>query len=289
MTRQYLRQYTLVLDDGENQRIIRQLRIGFEIKKSIQSYPNLAKIVIYNPNKDTISVCQKKYSKVLLSAGYENDEKLLFKGQIRTALINKKGVDQIVTIFSGDGQKDWEGSFFNKTYSSDTKLDVIIDQLVGSFQNTTKGIIPKLGSIGDKMRGQTLSGLTRDILDQFAQNYGFQWSIQDGVFNLRKNNEIDTSTEMLVINSLTGMIGEPTVTHIGADVKILLNANAKPNAAFKVESIGSSVQQGNLYFQEPRKTRAEGIYKIFEVVHNGDTHSDEWSTSIRGQSNYANN
>jgi hypothetical protein len=289
MTRQYLRQYTLVLDDGENQRIIRQLRIGFEIKKSIQSYPNLAKIVIYNPNKDTIAVCQKKYSKVLLSAGYENDEKLLFKGQIRTALINKKGVDQIVTIFSGDGQKDWEGSFFNKTYSSDTKLDVIIDQLVGSFQNTTKGIIPKLGSIGDKMRGQTLSGLTRDILDQFAQNYGFQWSIQDGVFNLRKNNEIDTSTEMLVINSLTGMIGEPTVTHIGADVKILLNANAKPNAAFKVESIGSSVQQGNLYFQEPRKTRAEGIYKIFEVVHNGDTHSDEWSTSIRGQSNYANN
>ncbi len=49
VARQYKRVYdlTIIPEDGEA-RVIRDLRITFEITKSILSFPNLCKLIIYN-------------------------------------------------------------------------------------------------------------------------------------------------------------------------------------------------------------------------------------------------
>lgn len=289
MTRQYLRSYTLHIDNGENRKSINGLRISFEIIKSLQSTPNICKLVIFNPNEQTKSILQDRLTKITLNAGYAGYEKLLFTGRVRTSLINRQREDETITVFSGDGQRDWEQAFFNKTFSGSIRVDEVIKQIASTFTETATNDIASIGNISDKLLGQSLSGMSRDIMDTFAKQYGFQWSIQDNVFNITKNNAVDTSSGIIVVNALTGMIGEPTITERGADVKTLLNPEAKPNRQFRIESIGAGVQQGNLYLREAVKTRAQGVYKIFEVIHKGDTHSNTWDSTLKGQGNYVSN
>jgi len=78
------------------------------------------------------------------------------------------------------------------------------------------------------------------------------------------------------------MIGSPTVTDKGVEVKTLLNPAVKPNSSILIESIAETVSRGNLFFRKLKSTRAAGKYKVVEVKHKGDTHSNEWSSSILG-------
>ncbi len=80
MSRQYKRKYSLTIDDNSGSiRIIENLRIRFEITKSLISHPNIAKIEIFNANQDTLSALQKKFTKITFNAGYEGSVRLLFK------------------------------------------------------------------------------------------------------------------------------------------------------------------------------------------------------------------
>jgi len=283
VARQYKRVYDLtVIPDTGDSRVIRGLRITFEITKSILSFPNLAKIVIYNPNEDTLSVLQKKFTKLILNAGYEGDVRLLFKGEIRNVFQSKNGVDRLVTIYAGDGERDWQNASFNKTFTESVSISAAIKDVLKTFDEVTVGVVEGLPTVADKLRGQTLSGSSKDILDQFAEEYGFNWSIQDGEVNIIPIEEPLQGDEAVLINAATGMIGSPTITEIGADVTTLLNPRLLPNRAYKIESVNADVQLGNLHFREVKKTNAEGLYKVQEVIFKGDSRDGDWLSSVKG-------
>lgn len=284
VARQYKRAYNLTIlpTDGEA-RIIKDLRINFEITKSIISFPNLCKLVIYNPNRDTLSSLQKKFTKITLNAGYEGNIRLLFKGEIRNVFQSKIGVDRLITIYAGDGERDWQNATFNKTFSETVAVNIAIEEVIKSFKEVTRGTIEGLPQTADKLLGQTLSGSSKDILDQFADEYGFDWSIQDGELIITPIDSPLEGDEAVLINAVTGMLGSPTVTEIGADVTTLLNPNLLPNRAFKIESINADVQLGNLFFRNVKRTSAEGTYKIQEVMFKGDSREGDWSSSVKGK------
>ncbi len=284
MSRQYKRAYelTVISNDGDV-RIIKDLRINFEITKSVLSFPNLAKIVIYNPNQDTISLLQKKFTKIVLNAGYEGDIKLLFKGQLRNAFQGKTSTDRTITIYAGDGERDWQNAAFNKTFTENVSISAAIQDVLKTFKEVTIGTLQGLPTVADKLRGQTLSGSSKDILDQFAEEYGFDWSIQDGEVIITPIEQPLESDEAILISSVTGMLGSPTITEIGADVTSLLNPKLLPNRAFKIESVSADVQLGNLFFRDIKKTDAEGTYKIQEVTFKGDSRDGDWVSSVKGR------
>ena len=284
MARQYKRVYdlTIVPTDGES-RVIKELRVNFEITKSILSFPNLCKLIIYNPNEDTLSTLQKKYTKILLNAGYEGDLLLLFKGEIRNIYQSKNGTDRIITIYAGDGERDWQNSTFNKTFTENVTISNAIQEVLKSFEEVTIGVINGLPQVADKLRGQTLSGSSKDILDGFADEYGFDWSIQDGEVVITPTESPLEGDEAVLVNAATGMIGSPTVTEIGADVTTLLNPRMLPNRAFKIESVNADIQLGNLFFRNIKRTSAEGTYKIQEVSFKGDSREGEWTSMVKGR------
>jgi len=284
VARQYKRVYdlTIVPTDGES-RVIKELRVNFEITKSILSFPNLCKLIIYNPNEDTLSTLQKKYTKILLNAGYEGDLLLLFKGEIRNIYQSKNGTDRIITIYAGDGERDWQNSTFNKTFTENVTISNAIQEVLKSFEEVTIGVINGLPQVADKLRGQTLSGSSKDILDGFADEYGFDWSIQDGEVVITPTESPLEGDEAVLVNAATGMIGSPTVTEIGADVTTLLNPRMLPNRAFKIESVNADIQLGNLFFRNIKRTSAEGTYKIQEVSFKGDSREGEWTSMVKGR------
>ena len=284
MARLYKRSYELVITPSEGEsKTIRNLRISFEITKSVLSFPNLAKITIYNPNEDTLSLLNKKYTKIYLNAGYGDNMGLIFKGELRNLIPSKFGVDRTVVIYAGDGERDWQNSLFNKTFTENVSIKTAIEDVLKTFKETTIGIIEGVPDIADKLLGHTLSGSSKDILDNFAEEYNFDWNIQDGEITIAPTSEALLPDEAVLINSATGMIGSPTVTEIGADVTSLLNSKLLPNRAFKIESISVDIQLGNLFFRDIKKTTAEGIYKIQEVIFKGDSREGDWTSSIKGK------
>lgn len=284
MTRQYKRVYdlTIVPEDG-NARIIKGLRINFEITKSVLSFPNLCKLVIYNPNEETKSALQKKFTKIILNVGYEGDLRLLFKGEIRNIFQSKSGVDRLLTVYAGDGERDWQNATFNKTFAESVTMKSVIEDVLKTFEELSIGILDGLPETADKLRGQTLSGSSKDIMDQFADEYGFDWSIQDGEVIVTPIESPLQNDEAVLINSATGMIGSPTVTEIGADVTTLLNPRLLPNSSFVIESVNSDIQLGNLFFRDVKKTDAEGTYKTQEVIFKGDSREGDWISTVKGR------
>lgn len=284
MARQYKRQYELVIisSDGEAT-IISDLKVNFEITKSLLSFPNLCKISIYNPSSRTLSALEGKFTKIIFNAGYERNLKLLFKGEIRNVFKSRSGTERIATIYAGDGERDWQNSTFNKTFSENVSIRSAVNEILSSFKNLTIGSIEGIPNIADKLRGQSLSGSSKDILDGFADEYNFNWSIQDEEIIITPVETSIRNDESVLINKATGMIGSPTITEIGADVTTLLNPELMPNRSFKIESVNAAVQLGNLSFRKVKKTDAEGTYKIQEVTFKGDIREKEWFSIIKGR------
>lgn len=284
VARQYKRAYdlTIIPTDGEA-RVIKDLRINFEITKSILSFPNLCRLNIYNPNEDTLAALQKKFTKIVLNAGYEGDARLLFKGEVRNVFQNRAGVDSLITVYAGDGERDWQNATFNKTFTENVTISSAIEEVLKTFEDVTVGVVNGLPQVADKLRGQTLSGSSKDILDQFADEYGFDWSIQDGEVIITPVESPLEGDEAVLVNAATGMLGSPTVTEIGADVSTLLNPRLLPNKAFKIESVNADIQLGNLFFRNIKRTTAEGTYKIQEVTFKGDSREGDWVSSVKGR------
>lgn len=284
MARQNKRVYelTIIPQDGEA-RIITELRVNFEITKSILSYPNVARISIHNANEDTLSALQERYTRIVLNAGYEGDLRLLFKGEVRNVFQTKSGRDRITTIYSGDGEQSWQNASFNKTFSEKLSVSSAIEEVLKTFSDINIGTLEGLPEVADKIGGQTLSGSSKDIMDTFADEYGFTWSIQDGEIVITPDEQPLQGDEAILVSAATGMIGSPTVTEIGVDVTTLLNPRMLPNRAFKVESVNAEVAIGNLFFRNVRRTSGEGIYKIQEVNFKGDSRDGDWLSMVKGR------
>jgi len=284
MARQYKRVYELtVIPPGGEARVIKGLRVNFEITKSILSFPNLARITLYNPNQDTLSALEEKYTRIVLNAGYEGDLRLLFKGDVRNVFQTKTGRDRLLTIYSGDGEKSWQNATFNKTLSESLSVSSAIQEVLKTFSDVNIGTLQGLPQVADKIRGQVLSGSSKDIMDNFAEEYGFSWSIQDGEIIITPEQEPLEGDEAVLVTAATGMIGSPTITEIGVDVTTLLNPRLLPNRGFIIESLNADVAIGNLFFRNIKRTSAEGLYKIQEVVFRGDSRDGDWLSSVKGR------
>lgn len=279
----YNREYklTIITKDGEV-KSINSLRVIFEITKTIRSYPNLARIELYNINNDTLRMLETKYTQIQFEAGYKGSLRLLFKGQIRNVTDSRRDIDRIVTVYAGDGEQDWQNATFNKTLSSNIDLASVLRDIGSTFSDIFVGSTDDVSVPADKLRGQSLSGSSKDILDNLAEDYGFNWSIQDGEMVFSPKESPPVSDEAILLTASTGMIGSPTITEIGVNVTSMLIPNLQPYKLFKVQSVGSEVSLGDLYFRDITKTKAEGTYFIQEVTHKGDTHDNEWSSVVKG-------
>lgn len=283
MSDQYNRKYRLVITsiDGDS-KTIEDLRVSFEVTKSILSFPNLCRLSIYNPNEETFSILSSKYSTISLEAGYYGNMRLLFKGEVRNILRSRDGINSILTVFAGDGEQDWQNSTINKTLSQSISVRSAVEEVLKTFKNTSVGVIEGLPLSSDKIRGQVLSGSSKDVLDTFADEYGFNWSIDDGEINIVPKDSVLEPDDVIVISSDTGMVNSPTITEIGVDVTCLLNPRLTPNRAFKITSPNADTEIGNLFFREIKRTTGEGSYKIQESLFKGDSYEGDWLVTVKG-------
>lgn len=283
MGRQYKRVANVLVGKAGSGVLIKDLRISFEVVKATDSTPNSATIKIYNMSPDNQSKIKKEFTDVFLSAGYEDNVRLVFRGNIRHAYTYREGNDIITEIDAGDGDRDYREAVMNETLAAGTTDKQLIERAASSMTNgTTLGYTD--ASDKARTRGKVLTGNTRNVLSKIATGSNATWSIQDGVLQLVSVAGV-LPTEAIVLNNDTGLLKAPKITEDGVETISLLNPEIAINGRIKVNNRdvdtrppGGGADSGGPDKKPLPNLSADGFYKVIKLTHKGDTHGSEWTS-----------
>jgi len=262
MSEQFGRVARLVLGSNGSGVDLSGLRIRFVITKTSASTANEAKIEVYNVSPEHSSLFIKAGTDILLMAGYEGNEQMIFTGQVRRGTRRVEGVDRILVIESGDGDSAIDSATVNKTLEKGCTNDDIASECQAAMGVPT-GHTDKLD---DKphARGKTVSGKASEVMDRVVVRHDAQWSIQDGQLVMLKGDNTRPNAVWLISDD-TGMLGSPEETEDGLKVSTLLNPAYLIGGVAKVESV-----------------YINGGIRIEKIEHSGDTHGAEWASKLEG-------
>ena len=276
-----------------------ELRIRFQITKSLVGYPNTAKFEIYNLSEDSRNkliagengigrsvYADGKGSEIQFSAGYA-EPKLLFIGKVVNVIHKYIAPDWITEVYAGDAVDVLNTATINKTLQAGATTEQIFNTLVSEMQGITKGVTQGLSNCleGNRsaLRALQLSGNVKDWMEWLAERCGFEWSINEQRIETMSKGTPLTDEEPMIINQDSGMLGSPMRTDTGVDVTNLLLPELKLARRFRVQAVNDYINVGNMFFRKIPPVRNQGVYRVDKLVHSGDSRGDKWETKISGR------
>ena len=264
---QYLRKCSLIVAGMDQGLDLSGLRIRFSVKRSDAQTPNAAEIRVYNLAPNTARQIRDEFTRVILQAGYEENFGVIFDGDIKQVKFGREGgTDTYVDIAAGDGDAAYNFAVVNTTLAAGARQSDQIRAALAPMaeRGVTAGYID---TIDDRAlpRGKAMFGMSRDYLRRSADTTATAWSIQDRKVQFVKRTGL-LPGQAVALSSATGLVGVPEVTNEGVYIRSLLNP---------LLVIGGQVQVSG-------STDADGIYRILVVEHTGDTHGNEWYSTITG-------
>lgn len=293
-TLQFRREATVIVGDsaaGAGLAVTEGLRVKFEVTKTIGRQPNTALIQIYNLTQANEAKIKGEFDEVILNAGYVDASLLVFAGSIRHTSQYRDGNDHITEIDAGDGDSDLRNTIINTTLRAGTSTSQALDHIISKFAKTKKGHV--VVSDTNRIRGKVISGLPGPLLDRIAAENNAHWSIQDGTLVMVPVTST-LPTEAIVLRSDTGLLGAPEVNDKGIKAKCLLNPRLAVNGKVQIDNndlkLQIAKQKANVPGAKQKKTKKaagqiarldpDGVYKIYKLVHKGDTRGQDWTTEV---------
>ena len=250
--------------DGQPGKSFSNVRVRFRVQMDDGGEPNSAKLDVWNLAEDTIATAQEDGAIIRLSAGYQVPQ-LLFTGNPISGGVKmeRAGPDRILRIEAEDGGAEIHAAYLTKTFAPEVSLAQILDEL-----KVTIGLpLNLVTQLPDKRfpNGITLSGDANTILDRIAAMAESTWTIRDRTIVIMPT-DADSGESAVVFSATTGnLIGAPSPTDDGVELKGLLAPTLRPGKPFRVES-----------------DLVTGNYRATEVVFVGDTHGNDWYAKVKG-------
>ena len=299
MTQQYIRAISLVVGTTGGAGLdLSALRVTFSVQNATAQTPKSLIARIYNLSKETAATVQREFTRVILSAGYQDAPGVLFNGQIRqTKLGRESATDTFLEITAADGDEVYSTGIISQTLAAGaTSVDVFREIVsAGGPLGLTAGTPPP--ATIKSIRPIVLHGAIRDLCRTLAASTGTSWSITDGALNFTPLRPVSTAPQQAVVLSpSTGLIGIPNQTIDGIEGTCLLNAQIKIDGYVKLDgslinagSVDRNVMGtsgGNLVGTGSNQSVAglspSGTYRVVFVEHEGDTRVDAWYTTFIG-------
>ena len=255
-----------------------QLRVTFNVSRSISGSANSFSIKIYNLNESHRNSIGLELDQVMLEAGYTPPEGggnvgIIAKGRIRDYQHDRDGADIITTVSCGDGDKAYRRAAISKTIPKGTPLPEVVEQIHQEMKK--EGITRGEWSFPEKVKNTKLKrpysmcgSCTRE-LDTLGRGHGFYWNIQNETMEVIPSD--GHLPGMILVSPETGMVGTPTITDNGIKVKALLNPDARPNRLVKVQS------------EVLRMNRKGDTYRISQLDFSGDNQQGDFIMNIHGE------
>ena len=254
--------------------LISDLRIHFEVNKSITSSTNEAKIEIYNLSEVTRKKIIDANQNVVLRAGYEDEGGLenLFFGTTTKPTTRRNGQDIIVVLEAFDGVTEIREKTFNTSYKEGTGINQVINDITAVLGLPVKGQ-DRVTSSRQYVNGFAYSGLASDALTKVLAFDGKIYSIQNNEIYILSPDE-PLVTTAININPNSGLINSPeeytdTSTEQSNDpvqrykFKCLLYPSLIPGGVVRLES---KIVTGN--------------FKIDSVKSTGDNYANEFISEV---------
>ena len=276
----------VIKGDGTND----QLRVRFDIRKSIMSTPDPCHISIYNlgtaarkslqggkqqvvpgsSNKDVLA--SQTGALVQLRVGWKNvPVQTIYSGTLFAVTSNREGPDIVTTLVCLAGHGSTCRSVASRTWAGGTKLSSIVGALASEFPGITVGRIDiQEYTLGNQ--GWSFCGMAKDGLDNLARAYGFSWWINDRVFYALNDRQVFQATQAVISHKNGTLLrAEPMVVgnfqkQKGTTIRAILNP---------VVTAGSKVE-----LESAVNPNLDGSYKVHSVAMTGDTHSSDWDMTI---------
>jgi len=265
IVRQFGRVIQLNIGNTQQSLVYNNLKITFDVTKTISSEPNDANIIIYNLNQNNRNlITSKVYDLVELFVSYRDDDlRMIFKGEIKTVENEYSGLDIITKLKCSDGGQAYAEKVLIKTVAAGQKDSDALNDSAKSF-----GILKSDVDLpNDKVlpRGRVFFSDVRDVMDKIGLNNDADWSIQDNQLVVVPKNKAIRNDEGYIISSNTGMIGSPQKTDKGLEVITLCNPRFKIGSLIRVES---------------KFSEYNGDYKIQSINHSGDLTGNDWKSKL---------
>lgn len=268
--------------------VVENLRIAFELTKTIYRTPNVATIRVYNLNQDHEQVIRKEFNDVILEGGYQTDRRLFFRGNIKYTSAYREGNDRIVEIQAGDGDKDFRNALVNFSLAAGHDDEATIRALMQSMQATTLGYVRGKNLKAKHGRGRVFSGSMRDVADLVAKHNEAHWSIQDGKFVMIPVEGVRPE-EAVVVSAETGMLGAPEADEHGITIRMRFDPRVVPgsklwlrNTDVKIKALKVHLHTSKKGHADPKlRTDPDGVYKVYSIHGKGDTRGTDWEIECK--------
>ena len=243
----------------------RMIAIDFEIRHTNGKEPSQGAVSIYNLSEQSGRSISTDATGLRVFAGFDSNEKLIYEGSISTVEDIPMWPDRVIKLSLGDGYQQYTQAVTSKTYASGTERQVILADLARDMGLSLKQSIDAAKGVisGDL----TLDGLTKDVMEQFTQEGGDQWTITDNEVHVsRVGRAIDN--DVIVLASDSGLLETPTVTEKGVNIRALLNPDVRPGKVIRLEATGitGQVERGKDY---------SGFYLVQSAAFIGNNYSGD--------------
>lgn len=231
---------------GEAIRIIadgtsRGLRVAFNSTKSIGGSPNKIDVAVWGLSQQTRMAIRGNLTKIQVIAGFEtsaNSAGLVASGGILSAIPERQGPDIVLKMTALDGYGGMVRGAYSRAFGGGTPISAVVQDIAGALPGVTIGQIDVDGLLFQK--GQQFSGSTTDQLNRLADQHGFSWSVQDGIFQAigddrDSGKEFLFTSERNLINAVP-LLNGPTADNVGVEITAKFDARMKPADRMTIQS-----------------------------------------------------
>lgn len=226
-----------IVADGSNSR----LRVAFNASKTITGEPNKTDLLVWNLSRETRGQLKANSTKVRVSAGYSSDPSsaaVVCNGGLLAVTHENQGPDIVTRMLILDGYGGITRGAFSRSFSGGTPVDAVVKDLAASLPGVSVGKIDVDGALPQK--GIALAGATSAQLNKLADQHGFSWSVQDGVFQALSDKR-DSGRGFSFISdrnliSAAPLFNGPLQVRVGVAVSAKFDARMRPGDRMIVRS-----------------------------------------------------
>jgi hypothetical protein len=291
MARLWNRSAYVILNDLR----VEGLRLRFQAKKTLKPDPNKLDLFVYNLAASTRARLQAAEIPIVLVAGYKGEEQVIFAGRSKGVDHVRDGAEWATHIQCGDGEQAFRGhSSFS--LGPGAKVSDVLERIAKDLGIEAGDAISKAKrgdfamAMDSFLQGYTASGKPVRELDRVMKAAGLEWSIQDGKLQILEP-ETSTTETVFVLSAATGLIGSPD-HKVGKKLAAPLEARGEEvdgeiapddsKLLLKAQSLLNGAIRPGRRVQIEAVAR-QGMYRVEEVTHAGDTHGPEWTTALEGR------
>lgn len=283
-----IERYASNTNQGEAYKIT-DLHMTFELKKDNSKEPNKGFVSVFNLSDEVVnylSINQRESLAVLLYAGYNGDEKLIFSGTIEWVQDTFRDETRETKFIFGDGTLNLTTATTARSYRKGTPTNQVLNDLISDLK-LPKGRVVDFGN-QTIQNSMAFTGSASQNLDNLAKNTGSTFSVQDGAVYWTKEGSRFANV-MFEISEEGGMVGVPTLKQPAVSKKKkkkdtkesakTKEKNVKEDVGLTVTTLlnGAILPESTVYLNTKY---IKGFYKVIELTHRGGYESGDWTTEL---------